>query len=136
MREGAPILGQMGQGRHGGRISSVEGRRETPNGDFVRAVEVKDRVKEADKLHTGQNTQLNDVISWGGIDFRLFCVPVTLLLEDGCSMAYMSFLALRLIFGNHWKGYKSIIALVFLNVSVNEGSGPRPGFNYCHFRVA
>jgi hypothetical protein len=67
------------------------GRREIPNEDYAEAVEVKGQVKEAGKLHTGQNTQLNVVISWGAFTLRLFRIPVTLLLDDGCSMACMSF---------------------------------------------
>lgn len=56
----------MGRDRRVGRIWIVKDRRETPNEGSVVEVEEEALEIEAGTLRTGQNTQLDAVVSWGG----------------------------------------------------------------------
>lgn len=76
---------RTGRGRYGGRILIVGVRSVIPSGDYAKAIEIGGPVIGADILHTGQSTQLR-IISLEHLQ-GVGCIPVTLELDDGCSIA-------------------------------------------------
>jgi hypothetical protein len=77
---------RTGRGRYGGRILIAGARSVIPNGDYAKAIEVGGLVIEADILHTGQSIRLRRIISLEHLQDVGF-IPVTLELDDGCSIA-------------------------------------------------
>jgi hypothetical protein len=77
---------RTGRGRYGGRILIVGARSVIPSGDYAKAIEIGGPVIGADILHTGQSTQLRIIISLEHLQ-GVRCIPVTLELDDECSIA-------------------------------------------------
>jgi hypothetical protein len=65
----------------------IEGvQHETPNVNSAAADEEGDRVIEAGKPHRDQSTRLESYVSCVDVNFERYSLPVTLELDDGCSI--------------------------------------------------
>ena len=79
--------GRKGPSRCAKRRSSGEGQREIPNEDSAGEIEVKAREIGVGRLRMDQSTQLRSMVSEKVAVEGQFMIPVTLELEDGCSIA-------------------------------------------------
>jgi hypothetical protein len=83
------LLAQTELGRYRGRKWIGGAQHGIPNGGCAKAIEEGDPARGAGRLHVGQSIQLPKTMSQGQ-RFEAYLLPVTLELDDGCSMAYRS----------------------------------------------
>ena len=67
---------------------SEGGQNGTPSGGFEVAAEIRDLERGADRRHMDQSTQLRVLISMGRRSHFSHSLPVTLELDDDCSIAW------------------------------------------------